>query len=204
MNNQEPESGQVFRITQANQPNSSEEYILPVAPTDNHGKKRGRWRDAEAARLKALGWTLEDIAKHLGLDQPIPENGPQRAAAAIKRAMGEMARFANDEMRMMELRSLDELEWVAWQTLRNSHYVVSQGRVVFNDETGEPVADDRFVLETVDRILKIKERRAKLMGLDAPIRREVITMDSIENEIKKLESELAANHGGQDLTDALG
>jgi hypothetical protein len=76
--------------------------------------------------------------------------------------------------------------------------------VVFNEETGLPVTDDRFTLETIDRILKIKERRAKLMGLDAPIRREVITMDSIENEIKKLESELASTQGSQGLTDTLG
>lgn len=186
-----------------NQPDQPEEYLIAVADPSKGFKLKGRWRDAEAARLKATGMTLEQIAKELGLDTN-PENGPQRAAAAIKRAMGEMARFANDEMRMMELRSLDELEWIAWQTLRKSHVVVSQGRVVLHDETGDPVEDDRFVLETIDRILKLKERRAKLMGLDAPIRREVITMDSIENEISKLEQELRAGKGSQDLTDTLG
>lgn len=189
---------------QLNQPHGNDEYLLAV-PDDSKGfKSRGRWRDAEAARLKAKGMTLEQVAAELGLDKPNPENGPQRAAAAIKRAMGEMARFANDEMRMMELRSLDELEWLAWQTMKTSHVVVSQGRVVFNEDTGVPVTDDRYTLETIDRILKIKERRAKLMGLDAPIRREVITMDSIENEIKKLEDELKSSQGSQGLTDALG
>jgi hypothetical protein len=179
--------------------NRSDEYLLPIAPTPNHGKHRGRWRDAEAARLKALGWTLEDIAHELKLDEPIKENGPARVVAAIKRAMGEMARFAGDEMRLMELRSLDELEWVAWQALRKTHVVVSQGRVVLHDETGEPVEDDRFILETIDRILKCKERRAKLMGLDAPQRREVITIDSIEQEIAKLETELRASTGVEDI-----
>jgi hypothetical protein len=189
---------------QLNQPHGNDEYLLAV-PDDSKGfKSRGRWRDAEAARLKAKGMTLEQVAAELGLDKPNAENGPQRAAAAIKRAMGEMARFANDEMRMMELRSLDELEWLAWQTMKTSHVVVSQGRVVFNEDTGVPVTDDRYTLETIDRILKIKERRAKLMGLDAPIRREVITMDSIENEIKKLEDELKSSQGSQGLTDALG
>lgn len=186
-----------------NQPDQPEEYLIAVADPSKGFKLKGRWRDAEAARLKATGMTLEQIAVELGLDAN-PENGPQRAAAAIKRAMGEMARFANDEMRMMELRSLDELEWIAWQTLRKNHVVVSQGRVVLHDETGDPVEDDRFVLETIDRILKLKERRARLMGLDAPIRREVITMDSIENEISKLEQELRNSKGSQDLTDTLG
>lgn len=187
-----------------NQTEGKDEYLLSVPDETKGFKLKGRWRDAEAARLKAQGKTLEEIARILELDKPNPENGPGRVAAAIKRAMGEMARFANDEMRMMELRSLDELEYIAWETLRKSHVVVSQGRVVLHDETGEPVEDDRFVLETIDRILKLKERRAKLMGLDAPIRREVITMDSIENEIKKLENELQATRGGQDLTDTLG
>jgi len=189
---------------QLNQPEGDAEYLLAVPDPSKGFKSRGRWRDAEAARLKAQGMTLEQVAAELGLDKPNPENGPQRAAAAIKRAMGEMARFANDEMRMMELRSLDELEWLAWQTLKTSHVVVSQGRVVLDEDTGLPVTDDRYTLETIDRILKVKERRAKLMGLDAPIRREVITMDSIENEIKKLESELAASQGSRDLNDALG
>jgi hypothetical protein len=181
--------------------NQDDEYLLPIPPTENHGKKRGRWRDAEAARLKAIGWTLEDIAKELKLDEPNPENGPSRVVAAIKRAMGEMARFAGDEMRLMELRSLDELEWFAWNAMRKNHVVISQGRVVLHDDSGEPVEDDRFILETVDRILKIKERRAKLMGLDAPQRREVITIDSIEQEIKKLEGELriSANAGIEDI-----
>ncbi len=189
---------------QLNQPQGNDEYLLAVPDPSKGFKSRGRWRDAEAARLKARGMTLEQVAAELGLDKPNPENGPQRAAAAIKRAMGEMARFAGDEMRMMELRSLDELEWIAWQTLKTSHVVVSQGRVVLDEDTGLAVTDDRYTLETIDRILKIKERRAKLMGLDAPIRREVITMDSIESEIKKLESELAASNGSQDLTDTLG
>lgn len=187
-----------------NQPHGNDEYLLAVPDPSKGFKSRGRWRDAEAARLKARGMTLEQIAAELELDKPNPENGPSRVAAAIKRAMGEMARFANDEMRMMELRSLDELEWLAWQTLKTSHVVVSQGRVVLDEDTGVPVTDDRYTLETIDRILKIKERRSKLMGLDAPIRREVITMDSIENEIKKLETELAASQGSRDLNDALG
>jgi hypothetical protein len=189
---------------QLNQPQGNDEYLLAVPDPSKGFKSRGRWRDAEAARLKAQGMTLEQVAAELGLDKPNPDNGPQRAAAAIKRAMGEMARFANDEMRMMELRSLDELEWLAWQAIRKNPLLVSQGHIVFNEDTGVPVTDDRFLLETIDRILKIKERRAKLIGLDAPIRREVITMDSIENEIKKLEGELASTNGSQGLTDMLG
>lgn len=175
-----------------NRVEGKDEYLLARPSQQWNIRQKGKMRDAECARLKALGWPLEKIARHLCMDDPKPENGPARVAAAIKRALGEMARFANDEARMMEANSLDELEWEAWKTLHDRHVVISQGRVVRDDETGEVIPDDRYILETVDRILKIKERRAKLLGLDAPIRREVITMDSIDQEIAKLETELRA------------
>lgn len=178
--------------------NTGDEYLL-MRPSSNWNlRQKGKMRDAECVRLKALGWTLEDIAKELGLDQPNPEKAQMRVAAGIKRALGEMARFAGDEMRLMELRSLDELEWQAWKALQTNNYMISQGRVVLHEDTGEPVTDNRFILEVVDRILKCKERRAKLMGLDAPQRREVITMDSIDAEIAKLEAEVN-NNASQDV-----
>lgn len=178
-------------LDQVNRDESGKEEFLLARPSESWNiRQKGKMRDNECARLKAQGWKLEDIAKHLGLDKPNPENGPTRVAAAIKRALGEMARFAGDEMRLMELNSLDELEWEAWKTLQTRHVVINQGHIVRDEETGDAVNDDRFILEVLDRILKIKERRAKLMGLDAPQRREVITMDSIEQEIAKLESEL--------------
>ena len=167
-----------------------DEYLLARPSKQWNIRQKGKMRDAECARLKAIGWPLEKIARYLNMDEPNPENGPSRVAAAIKRALGEMARFANDEARMMEANSLDELEWEAWKTLENRHVVISQGRVVRDDETGESIPDERYILEVVDRILKIKERRARLLGLDAPQRREVITLDTIDAEIAKLESEL--------------
>lgn len=156
--------------------------------------KKGRARDGEALRLKALGYSLEEIADALGLS-----GDPSRAAAAIRRALGSVMRFATDEHRALELESYDELEVLLWRQLRASHHLVDRGTIVIGID-GLPVTDDRFVLETVDRILKIKERRAKLLGLDAPVRSEVITIDSIDAEIAKLKQEL--NEVGVPLDDA--
>lgn len=153
---------------------------LPIGPVDRYGRNR----DAEAARLKAMGWTLRRIAAHLGLG-----DDERRAAAAIKRAMARAVRFANDETRALELQSYDELEAQCWRVLQNEHVVFQNGKVVLYD--GSPIDDDRFVLETIDRILKIKERRARLLGLDAPTKAEITTIDSVEAEIAKLERELA-------------
>lgn len=159
---------------------------LPIGPVDG----RGRARDNEAARLKAIGWRLERVAKHLGyLDADgIPD--PARAAAGIKRAMARAVRFATDETRALELQSYDELEATCWRELQSNHRLVQNGRIIL-DLDGTPLEDRRFLMEIVDRILKIKERRSRLLGLDAPTRAEVITVDSIDAEIAKLERELA-------------
>lgn len=163
----------------------SEQYLIPArrvrqAKTLPHGRNR----DFEALRLRTQYWSLDAIAERLGL------SSREHAARCIKRAASNMIRFAGDEQRLLEQQSLDELEAVLWQELREKYALVQHGRVIF-DEDQEAVEDRRFRLEVVDRIMRIKDRRAKLLGLDAPTRAEVITVDSIDDEIRKLETELA-------------
>lgn len=162
-----------------------EEILVPLPPRGPY--KRGPQRDAQAVRLKALGWSLEEIADYLGLN-----GDPTRAGAAIRRGLANTVRVARDEQRLLELSSLDELERACWMEMRARHVMISNGRVV-RDDDGEPYEDDRFVLETIDRILKIKDQRAKLLGLNAPARAEVLTIDSVEAEIMRLEHELRQN-----------
>lgn len=162
---------------------------LPIGPVEGYG----RTRDSEAARLKALGWSLEQIAEHLELwhgGKKVNGPSPDRAAASIKRAMARAVRFATDETRALELQSYDELEAICWRELQANPRLVQQGRIIV-DEEGLPVPDKRLLMEIVDRILKIKERRARLMGLDAPTKAEILTVDSVDAEIAKLEAELA-------------
>jgi hypothetical protein len=162
---------------------------LPIGPVDSYGRSR----DAEAARLKALGWTLTQIATHLQLwDGGKEENGPSesRAGAAIKRAMARAVRFASDETRALELQSYDELEAICWRELQARHQLVQNGRIIVDLE-GLPLLDKRLLMEIVDRIMKIKERRARILGLDAPTKAEILTVDSVDAEIAKLERELA-------------
>jgi len=45
---------------------------------------------------------------------------------------------------------------------------VSNGQVVKME--GQPLEDDGPVLSAIDTILKIESRRAKLLGLDAPVK----------------------------------
>lgn len=165
-----------------------ETLLIPVPASRGNGRMWKGERDAEAARLKALGWSLAEIAKHLHLDEPEPENGEVRAAAAIRRAMARAVRFAGDEERHLQLQSLDELELRLWTLLDNGMVLVSQGRIMTMD--GHPLDDKRFELEVVDRIVKVKDQRAKLLGTYAPTRVETLTIDSVEAEIERLQKEL--------------
>ena len=73
------------------------------------------------------------------------------------------------------------------------HYVVTQsGKIVLDPETDQPMLDDGPVLAAIDRLVKILDRVAKLRGLDAPQRLEVLTIDAIDAAIADLNAKLAA------------
>jgi DNA-binding transcriptional MerR regulator len=161
------------------------DILLPLPKSARSVKRRGAARDAEAARLKALGWSLQEIADYLELN-----GDPTRAAAAIRRALANTVRVAKDEQRLLELSGIDELERACWVEMRARHIMVSNGRIIRGDDE-IPLEDDRFVLECVDRILRIKEARAKLLGLNAPSRAEILTIDSVDSAIHDLEQEIS-------------
>jgi len=48
-------------------------------------------------------------------------------------------------------------------------------------------------VKSADFVLKVLDRRAKLLGLDAPTKTEVITLDAIDAEIRRLELQLGEN-----------
>lgn len=142
-------------------------------------------RDVDAARLRAEGWTYERIANEVGFAD---HTGARKA---VQRALRASVRDANDTATHLELNSLDEMAREAWQVLQRTHVVVSQGRVVELD--GVPVPDDAPVLAAIDRLLKIQERRSKLLGLDEPTRSrvETVTESAVDAEIARLEAEHA-------------
>lgn len=138
-------------------------------------------RRAEAARLRAERLTYEEIAAKLGY------SGRQAAHAAVEQALLETQTEACDALRQVELQGIDLIEIEAWKVLRNTHYVVDHGNVVIYQ--GMPVIDDAPVLQAIDRILKCKDRRAKLLGLDAPTRVE-ISESTIDDELIRLSAEV--------------
>lgn len=149
-------------------------------------------RDADAARYRAEGWTYQRIANELGFANP------SSAHKAVQRALRASVRDANDTAVHLELNSLDEMAREAWGVLQRTHVVVSQGRVVEMD--GVALPDDAPVLAAIDRLLKIQERRSKLLGLDVPSRArvEVVPESTVDAAIAELEAQINERSHAED------
>jgi hypothetical protein len=153
-------------------------------------------RAAHAARRAKL---VEYRRKKIPYAEFYEDLGYGSVSAARKdftRALEESiaAQHASVEVyREEQLVELDYLAEEAHKILRARHYVITQsGRIVEDPETGQPMHDDGPVLAAIDRLVKILDRIAKLRGLDAPQRLEVMTIDAIEAAIADLNAQLAA------------
>ncbi len=93
-----------------------------------------------ALELRKGGATYRAIAKELGY------GGPGAAYKAIDRALKEVLRDPAESVRSLELERLDAMLMGIWPSAKG----------------GDPAA--------IDRVLKLMERRSRLLGLDAPVR----------------------------------
>jgi hypothetical protein len=146
--------------------------------------ERARSKHLEAARLRALRFSLDQIAEQLGyLDR-------RSAWHAVKAGQELIVREPREDAVLLDLTELDEMARAAWTVLRNTHYVVDRGEVVRLD--GTPLNDDAPVLAAIGRLLDIQARRAKLVGLDAPKRLEVSdNLPDLDRAVQDLAAELA-------------
>jgi len=106
-----------------------------------------KMRAAKALELRMEGKTFATIAKEAGY------NSPQAAHDAVKRALDATLREPADRLRALELERLD----VLWQI----QYL--------NAQAGD--------VQAMGACMKIMERRAKLLGLDAAVKAEVTGAD---------------------------
>jgi AraC-like DNA-binding protein len=108
-------------------------------------------RDVNASQRAVLAVQLR--AQKVKYDEIAKACGYGSAGAAHKAVMRELQRTIStnvEELRREELDSLERLELKCWQRLDDKTY-------------------GKGMLFAVDRILAIKERRARLMGLDTPV-----------------------------------
>jgi hypothetical protein len=139
------------------------------------GSKRALTQAEIAVRRERLiemrrdGKSWSHIAKALGYaDAP-------SACTDLRRTLEqrqEQLAISLDQHRQMELEKLDRLERAAITVLETKHVHISGGKVVReggDEETvGEPLYDDGPVLQAIETLRRLSERRAKLLGIDAP------------------------------------
>ncbi len=141
-------------------------------------------RDREAARLKAMGYSLDEICEKLHLtDARTGEIDERRAIAAVRRGLSLVHQVTVDEKRLEQLQTAQLMKRHLWESLERPHVMVQQGRVIMQD--GLPMEDRRFVLETMDRILKIEQWEMDLTGTKSVMRMSV-EADQIGGEIASL------------------
>ena len=100
-------------------------------------------RQLKALELRKAGVGYDEIAKALGF------KWKSGAFAAVKRALKEVKREPCQELIVLEAERLDKMQTALWAKAIRGDY------------------------GAVDRILRIMERRAELLGLDAPEKQEV-------------------------------
>ena len=145
-----------------------------------------RESDARALEFRRRGLSFEQISAQMEW------RSPSAAYQAVQRALADSAREASEEVRQIEADRLDELTRTLYRVLGTKHYVVSvgSGKIALHPETGKPLQDDGPVIQAVAGLLRVSERRAKLLGLDAPARHEFITIDAIDRELAALQAQL--------------
>lgn len=145
-------------------------------------------RRSRAVTMRLSGLSYQQIAETLGYKTRAA--ACQDVSRALEASRHEMAIQA-ELLVTQEVESLAALERVAWAVLRRPHILVSQGRVM-KDDDGDPLQDDAITLQSVQAIRQLRESRRKLLGLDQPARTKVEVEDGIDRQIEQLVRQLAA------------
>ena len=121
-------------------------------------------RQRQALEMRKAGKGFVEIAQVLGY------GGPSGAYNAVTTALRKTLQEPADELRQMELARLDALQAALWPKAIAGEWAAA------------------------DRVLSIMERRAKLLGLDAPTRADVVTQTKVSfsaDDFAAAERELA-------------
>lgn len=169
---------------------------MPRSRTSNARQKQNTEIRAEQAaqayELRLTGATLREIGATLGI----------ALTTVHERLRDHMAVRVDplaDQYRAMELDKLDALSAKAYEVLTKKHIVVQHGKIV-RDEDGNALNDDTPVLHAIDRLVRIAERRAKLLGLDAAVKvdAQVTQVDPADIELAQMINEAKAKQSAEE------
>jgi hypothetical protein len=79
---------------------------------------------------------------------------------------------------------------VVWEAMHAENLLVSQGKVVCDPRTDEPLIDRAPNVQAADTMMRLGERAARLFGLDAPKKTVTLTVDMMRSELMELGNKL--------------
>jgi AraC-like DNA-binding protein len=116
-------------------------------------------RRKRVVELRDQGKTFKEIADELGVSDALVHKDFQAVMREVPVASVETYR-AHQQAQLQQMRAVVE------DVIARRHAVIDNGHVV-HDDAGNVVEDDAIVLAATDRLVKINDREAKLLGLDA-------------------------------------
>lgn len=136
-----------------------------------------REMEARCIQLRQRGQEISEIGQELGLST-------SKVNGAIRRALSRTEALVDseaDNLKRIELRTLNELQSAVY-----GNAVGDTVRMVTYGDTEVPVKMVDY--KAVEVVLKIQERRAKLLGLDAPkeFKADIKTTHGIDSQIEDL------------------
>jgi hypothetical protein len=147
-------------------------------------------RDAQMYLLHKENVPHDIIAKRFGVSRTTVDSG-------VKHAIQDTFRLSADEDRMVLTDQIDALMFKLRRLMREPQYTVSiSGKVAVNPATGEPLIDRSHELRVTAELRKFMDMRAKLLGLNMPVRHRVEITDKMDDEIERLATELAMHGAG--------
>lgn len=147
----------------------------PAPPGPQASKEKDT---AEMWRLSVEGWTQREIADHYGIGQPTVSDRLKRYRQNLPETDREMILHRN-------LAELDSMRRELWRIVEaDPAPAYSHGRAVKRDD-GTSVLDHSERLAAMDRLLRIQERIARSLGLDAPAKAELAITEQATDAAKQ-------------------
>jgi hypothetical protein len=125
-------------------------------------------QDWRAWDLRCQHKTYREIGEELGID-------PSTAYDSVLRATRMLPNERAEEMTKSMLAEMDRMARSLW--------------AIADDDSTSPA----LRVKTIGQLLRVQERRSRLIGLDAPTRRaiDVITPEAVDDLIENLKAEIA-------------
>lgn len=118
-------------------------------------------QDERIVQLKREGRTFQEIAATMGISKTTAIRGFHRVKQRVeRRAEEDYATYRDEQLARIEVQ-----REVVMDVMTGKHLAVSNGIVVRVD--GEPLEDSMPALAAVDRLVKLDDQEAKLVGIYA-------------------------------------